>query len=68
MGIRQYRNNAKLSFSLIVIKTQPGDVASCGDTAVADLVSEQSECYASPPAAVIPVLNRDSRAQECPSV
>jgi len=42
--------------------------ASCGDTAVADLISEQSECYASPPTAVIPVLNHDSCAQKCPSV
>ena len=47
---------------------QPRDVASCGDTAVAGLISEQSECYASPPTAVIPVLNHDSRAPECPSV
>jgi len=47
---------------------QPRDVASCGDTAVAALISEQSECYASPPTAMIPVLNHDSRAQEYPSV
>jgi len=47
---------------------QPRNVASCGDTVVAGLISEQSECYASPPTAVIPVLNHDSRAQECPSV
>jgi len=40
-------------------------LSSCGDTAVAGLISEQSECYASPPTAVIPVLNHDSRAQEC---
>jgi len=68
MSIRQYRNNATFSFSLIVIKMQPRDVASCGDTAVAGLISEQSECYISPSTAVIPVLNHDSRAQECPSV
>jgi len=42
--------------------------ASCGDTAVAGLISEQSECYASPPTAMIPVLNHDSRAQDYPSV
>ena len=42
--------------------------ASCGDTAVAGLISEQSECYASLPTAVVPVLNYDSRAKECPSV
>ena len=42
--------------------------ASCGDTAVAGLIPEQSECYASPSTAVIPVLNHDSCAQECPSV
>jgi len=66
--IRQYRNNTRFSFSLIIIKMQPRDVASCGDTAVAGLISEQSECYASPPTAVIPVLNHDSRGQECPSI
>jgi len=42
--------------------------ASCVDTVVAGLISEQSECYASPPTAVIPVLNHDSCAQKCPSV
>jgi len=41
---------------------RPRDVASCGDTAVAGLISEQSECYTSPPTAVIPVLTDDSRA------
>jgi len=41
---------------------QPRDVASCGDMAVAGLISEQSECHACPPTAVIPVLNHDSRA------
>jgi len=34
---------------------QPRDVASCGDTTVAGLISEQSECYASPLTAVIHV-------------
>jgi len=47
---------------------QPRDVASCGDTAVAGLITEQSERYASPSTAVIPVLNHDSRAQKCASV
>jgi len=47
---------------------QPWDVASCGNTAVAGLISEQSECYAFPPTAVIPILNHDSHAQECPAV
>ena len=44
--------------------------ASCGDTAVAGLISEQSECEcnASPPTAVIHVLTRDGRAQESTSV
>ena len=56
MSIRQYRNNATFSFSLIVIKMQPRDVASCGDTAVAGLISEQSECNAFPPTAVIHVF------------
>jgi len=42
--------------------------ASCGDMAVAGLILEQSKCYASPPTAVIPVLNHDSRAQECPPI
>ena len=41
---------------------RPRDVASCGDMAVAGLISEQSECYTSPTTAVIPVLNHDSRA------
>jgi len=32
---------------------QPRDVTSCGDTAVAGLISEQSECYASPPTELV---------------
>ena len=36
--IRQYRNNAKFNFNLIVITMQPRDVASCSDTAVAGLL------------------------------
>jgi len=46
----------------------PRDVDIMRRTAVAGLISEQSECYASPPTAMIPILNHDSRAQECQSI
>ena len=43
---------------------QPRDVGIMQRTAVAGLISEQSECNASPPTAVNHVLTHDSRAQE----
>ena len=63
----QYRNKAESQFNR-KIKMQTHDVGIMRRTAVAGLITEQSECDASPPTAVIHVLTHDSRAQECPSV